>query len=198
MADLTTSFMGLKLRNPIIVSSSNLTASTDKVVACEHAGAGAIVLKSLFEEQILVDTEKMMEDVDEGQYTAAYDYLQKSGSYHYLDKYFGFLEEVKNSVTVPIIASINCISSGTWIDYAQRMEKLGADGLELNIFLLPADVRVQGQNLEQVYLTICEKIRKKVKIPFSLKIGMHFSGLANIIRRLHDEGASGFVLFNRF
>lgn len=198
MADLTTKYLGLTLRNPVIVSSSNLTATTEKIVACEKAGAGAVVLKSLFEEQILADTAEMMESVDESQYAAAYDYLTKTGNYHYIDKYLTLLEESKSKVSIPVIASLNCVSSGSWIDYAQRIERLGADALELNIFILPADVTKRGGEIEKVYLDVCKKVRDKINIPFSLKIGLHFSGLANTIKVLADEGAAGFVLFNRF
>lgn len=198
MADLTGTYLGLSLRNPVVVSSSNLTATVDKVVACENAGAGAVVLKSLFEEQIQADTAQMMESVDETQYSEAYDYLTKTGNYHYIDQYLGLLEEAKEKTSIPIIASLNCVSSGSWIDYAQRLEKLGADALELNVFIIPADVKTKGEDIEKIYIDVCRKIRRKINIPFSLKIGSHFSGMANMIKNLTDEGASGFVLFNRF
>jgi dihydroorotate dehydrogenase (fumarate) len=198
MADLTTKYLGLTLKNPIIVSSSNMTATVDKVVSCADAGAGAIVLKSLFEEQIQADTAKMMDDVDDAHYSAAYDYLKKSGNYHYIDEYLTLLEEAKSRVSVPVIASLNCVSSGSWIDYAQRLERLGADALELNVFVIPADVSKRGEEIEKIYVDVCRKVRRKINIPFSLKIGSHFSGLANMIKVLTSEGASGFVLFNRF
>ena len=198
MVDLTTKYLGLTLRNPIVVSSSNMTATTDKIIACERAGAGAVVLKSLFEEQIQADTAKMMESVEETHYATAYDYLTKTGNYHYIDEYLTLLEESKSKVSIPIIASLNCVSSGSWIDYAQRIERLGADALELNVFILPADVKKKGREIEEVYLEVCRKIQNKISIPFALKIGSHFSGLANMIKVLTEEGASGFVLFNRF
>lgn len=198
MADLKTKYLGIDLKNPVIVSSSSLTASPDKIVQCEKAGAGAVVLKSLFEEQIEADTAKMMGNIDEAHVSESYDYLTRTGNYHYIDEYLTLLEEAKSKVSIPIIASMNCISSGTWIDYAQRLEKLGADGLELNVFILPADVKKRGEDIEKVYLDVCRKVKKKINIPFSLKIGPHFSGLANMVRSLADEGASGFVLFNRF
>jgi len=198
MADPKTTYLGLDLKNPIIVSSSGLTASVDKVVECEEAGAGAVVLKSLFEEQITADTEKMMESVDEAHLASAFDYLVKSGDYHYTDEYLSLLEQVKSRVSIPVIASLNCVSSGKWIDYAQRLEKLGADALELNIFILPASVEARGEEIERTYVEVCRQIRKKVSIPFALKIGSHFSGLANMVKRLAGEGASGFILFNRF
>ncbi|MBN1686580.1 MAG: dihydroorotate dehydrogenase-like protein [Spirochaetales bacterium] len=198
MADLKTKYLGLDLKNPIIVSSSNLTASVDKIVACEKAGAGAVVLKSLFEEQIKADTAELMKGVEDAQYAEAFDYLTKTGDYHFIDKYLTLLETAKSSVSIPVIASLNCVSDGSWIDYAQRLERLGADALELNIFVLPAAVRKKGEEIEQIYVNVCRRIRKKISIPFALKIGPHFSGLANMIKNLKDEGASGFVLFNRF
>ena len=198
MADLKTKYLGLDLKNPVIVASSNLTASVDKIVECENAGAGAVVLKSLFEEQIKADTAQMMEGVADAHYAEAFDYLTKTGDYHYIDEYLTLLEGAKSKVSIPVIASLNCVSDGSWIDYAQRLEKLGADALELNIFVLPAAVRKKGEEIEQIYLDVCRRIRKRISIPFALKIGSHFSGLANMIKNLKDEGAAGFVLFNRF
>ena len=198
MADLTTKFLGIDLKNPVIVSSSNLTASADKIVACEKAGAGAVVLKSLFEEQIQADTAKMMDNIDEAHVSESYSYLMKTGNYHYIDEYLTLLQEAKSRVSIPVIASINCVSPGSWIDYAERLEKLGADALELNVFILPADVAKLGVDIENIYIDVCRKVKKKITIPFSLKIGPHFSGLANMIRVLADEGAAGFILFNRF
>jgi len=198
MADLKTKYLGLDLKNPVVVSSSNLTASVDKIEECEKAGAGAVVLKSLFEEQIKADTDSMMENAEDAQYAEAFDYLTRSGNYHYIDKYLTLLEEAKSKVSIPVIASINCVSPGSWIDYAKRLEKLGADALELNVFILPSGIRRPGAEIEQIYIELCRQIRKKVSIPFALKIGTHFSGLAHMIKNLKDEGASGFVLFNRF
>lgn len=198
MADLQTKYLGLDLKNPIVVSSSNLTASVEKVVECEKAGAGAVVLKSLFEEQIRADTDQMMEGVDSLQYAEAFDYLTKTGEHHYIDEYLTLLEQAKSKVSIPVIASLNCVSSGSWIDYAERLEKLGADALELNVFVLPAGIRTPGKEIEQVYIDVCRRVRKKISIPFALKIGSHFSGLANMVKNLKDEGTAGFVLFNRF
>jgi dihydroorotate dehydrogenase (fumarate) len=198
MADLATKYLGLDLKNPIIVSSSSLTASADKIVECEKAGAGAVVLKSLFEEQIQADTAQMMDKIDDAHVSESFDYLTRTGNYHYIDEYLTLLEEAKSKVSIPVIASLNCVSSGSWIDYAERLEKLGADALELNVFILPADAGTVGQEIEKVYIDVCQKVRKRVTIPFALKIGPHFSGLANMIKVLAGEGASGFVLFNRF
>ena len=198
MADLATSYLGLEMKNPLIVSSSNLTASVDKIVDCERNGAGAVVCKSLFEEQIEADKGKLLEGVDTAQYSAAYEYLEKSTQYHYMDEYLGLIESAKKRVSIPVIASINCISVDTWLDYAKRFETVGADALELNVFVLPADVRVKGEEIENIYLDMCRKISRAISIPIALKLGSHFSGLANMLARLEEEGARGFVLFNRF
>jgi dihydroorotate dehydrogenase (fumarate) len=198
MADLSTSYLGLKLKNPLVVSSSNLTSTVEKIVKCEENGAGAVVCKSLFEEQIESDTGKLLEDVNNAQYSEAYDYLQKSSQYHYMDTYFSLIEEAKKSVSIPIIASVNCLSADTWIDYAKRFEVVGADAIELNVFIMPSDVKEKGDSIERRYLDMCRKISKKISLPFALKIGSHFSGMANMLSKLEDEGARGFVLFNRF
>ena len=198
MADLSTSYLGLGLKNPVIVSSSNLTSTVPKVAACEAAGAGAVVLKSLFEEQIDADVSGMMENMDSSAYSEAFDFFQGSGQNFYLDKYLELVEESKKAVSIPVIASLNCVSAGNWIEYAKRIENVGADALELNVFIMPADVKREGREIERVYIDIVRKIRNRIGIPFALKIGPHFSGLANMIRELVREGASGIVLFNRF
>jgi dihydroorotate dehydrogenase (fumarate) len=198
MMDLSTTYLGMKLRNPLVVSSSNLTSTIDKIIACEEHGAGAVVCKSLFEEQIDADTGAMLASVDESQHTSAYDYLEKSGRYHYLDDYLSLIEEARKRVSIPVIASVNCLSVDRWIDYAKRFEAVGANALELNVFILPADVRVRGEEIEKQYLDMCRKLSQKISIPISVKIGPHFSGLANMLARLETEGVRGFVLFNRF
>jgi len=198
MADLSTSYLGLPLKNPLVVSSSGLTSTVEKIVDCERNGAAAVVCKSLFEEQIVADTGNLLADVDTTQYSAAYEYLEKSGRYHYMDDYFGLIEEAKQRVSIPVIASVNCLGTDAWIDYAQRFETVGADALELNVFILPADVRKRGEEIEKSYLDMCRRVTRKVSIPVALKIGPHFSGLANMLTRMEAEGARGFVLFNRF
>lgn len=198
MADLSTSYLGLTLKNPLVVSSSNLTSTVEKIVKCEDHGAAAVVCKSLFEEQIEADSGKMLEDVDSAQYSAAYEYLEKSSQYHYMDAYFSLIEEAKKRVSIPVIASVNCLSVDRWIDYAKRFEAVGADALELNVFILPSDVRTKGETVERVYLDMCGALSRRVKLPFAMKLGSHFSGLANMLSRLEAEGAAGFVLFNRF
>lgn len=198
MSDLSTTFMGLSLRNPIIVSSSRLTYDLGRIKRCEEAGAGAVVLKSLFEEQIKVESDRMIGELNFDAHTDAYDYFKESSQDYYIDEYLGLVEQAKASVSIPVIASVNCVSDGAWIDYVQRFEKMGADALELNVFIIPAGVDTSGEVIEQKYIDILKKVKKRVNIPVALKLGSHFSGLAHTMRRFGEEGADGLVLFNRF
>ena len=198
MADLKTTYMGLELKNPLIAASSRLTEDADKIKRCEDAGAGAAVMKSLFEEQIDSDSRHMMQQMDVFSHTDAYDFISHSSKDFYIDAYLESLEKAKNAVDIPVIASVNCRNDGSWIDYAGRFESVGADALELNVFVIPSDVNQTGEEVEQVYLNILQKVRKEITIPVALKIGSHFSGMANFFKRLDDHGADGLVLFNRF
>ncbi|MDY7027340.1 MAG: dihydroorotate dehydrogenase-like protein [Spirochaetota bacterium] len=198
MSDLSTTYMGLQLKNPIIVSSSRLTYDLEKVKQCEKAGAGAVVLKSLFEEQINVASDRMIGELNFDAYTDAYDYFEETSKDFYINEYLELVEQAKAGVSIPVIASVNCVSDGNWIDYAERFEKMGADALELNVFIIPADVDTTGEVIEQKYVDILKKVKSRVNIPVALKLGSQFSGLANTMKRFADEGADGLVLFNRF
>ncbi len=198
MADLSTSYLGLKLRNPVIAASSGLTATTDKVCEMVDAGAGAVVLKSLFEEQIVAETRQDLEGAEMEAHAEAQDFLTHMGKDLHLSEHLKMLKEVKTKVAVPVIASLNCVTSREWMDYAVSLQKAGADALELNTFIMPANVRREGRELEAVYLDIARKIRRRLSIPIAMKLGPHFSGLASMIRQLANEGINGFVLFNRF
>lgn len=198
MADLTTQYMGLSLKNPVIAASSRITGTVEGVLKCEDAGAGAVVLKSLFEEQILFDSKKMMEGADTEVYTDAFDFMSGMSQNYYIDQYLTLLEEAKKRASVPIIASINCVSSGVWIDYARRLETMGADALELNMFVLPSEASARAEDIEKVYLDTAKKITSALSIPVSMKIGPHFSALAGMVDTLGRQGIRGVVLFNRF
>jgi dihydroorotate dehydrogenase (fumarate) len=198
MVDLSTSYLGLQLKNPFIIASSKLTATTEKVAQWEASGAGAVVLKSLFEEQILSDSGKMMENLDYTMHADAFDFFSGTSKNYYLDDYLRLVEECKAATTIPVIASINCVSAGSWLDYAARFENVGADALEVNLFLMPADASKTGEEYKNSYLEIAEAVKKHVSIPVALKIGSHFTGLANMIRELCKTGIDGLVLFNRF
>lgn len=198
MSDLSTTFMGLMLKNPIIVSSSRLTYDIDKLKECEKAGAGAVVLKSIFEEQIQMESDRMIGDLNFDAYTDAYDYFQETSHDYYMNSYLELVEEAKKELSIPVIASVNCVSDGNWIEYAERFQNVGADALELNIFIIPADEETSGEVIEKKYLEILKKVKKKISIPVALKLGSQFSGMAHIMRRFGQEGADGLVLFNRF
>lgn len=198
MSDLSTTYLGLQLKNPIVVSSSRLTYDLEKVKKCEEAGAGAVVLKSLFEEQIVHDTERMVGDMNFDASTDAYDYLRGASKDYYLNEYLGLVEEAKKAVSIPVIASINCLSDGRWIEYAERFEKVGADALELNVFIIPTDPNTDSTTVENAYYSILGKVKKRVSIPVALKLGSHFSGMAHVMNGLAEAGADGLVLFNRF
>lgn len=198
MADLSTTYLGLKLRNPIIAASSSLTGNLDNVKKCEDAGAGAIVLKSLFEEQITSDTNRMIGNMNYNAHADAYDFFNATGTDYYLDEYLGLVEDAKKSLSVPVIASVNCVSPGQWTDYAERFENVGADALELNMFILPSNISTSGLTIEDTYLKILGDVQKNIDIPVSIKIGYHFSGMGNFISRAVTAGARGVVLFNRF
>ena len=193
MADLTTSYVGIKLKNPIIVSSSGLADSIEKIKKVEAAGAGALVLKSLFEEQINFEAGRMIE---ENAYPEAADYIRSYSRSHSVDNYLDLIEKAKKEVTIPVFASINCISDSDWTGFASKIQEAGADGLELNIFILPVD----GGNssvYEQRYFKLVEKVRKTIKIPLVIKISSHFTNILYFVNQLYAIGANAVVLFNR-
>lgn len=198
MADLSTMYMGLKLRNPIVASSSRLTSSLEKVMECEQAGAGAVVLKSLFEEQIESDTQGMIGNMDVNGHADAFDFFSGMGQNYYINEYLKLVEDVKSRVSIPVIASLNCVHPGKWLEYAKRFENVGADALELNVFILPASVSLDGRIVEQQYLDILSQVKRVVSIPVAMKIGFHFSSVAQMLKNLCDGGADALVLFNRF
>jgi len=198
MANLSTSYMGLKLKNPIIAASSSLTSSLDGVKKCEDAGAGAVVLKSLFEEQITIDKNRMVGSMNFDAYTDAYDFFNTSSADYYLDEYLGLVEDAKTALSIPVIASVNCVSTGSWTDYSERFEAIGADALELNVFILPSNITTTGEEIEESYFKIFADVKKNIKIPIAVKLGYYFSGMGNFINTIAKNGADGIVLFNRF
>lgn len=197
--DLTTSYLGLKLKNPIIVGSSTFTGTVDGIVNCAKAGAGAVVLKSLFEEQILSDIKK-----EEG-YTDIYNsnpdadlYMKTFLRGNEIAIYEKLIREAKKTVDIPIIASINCADKGEWTSFAKDLQEAGADALELNIAVSPFDKDVESKNIEDEVIDIFNEVKKTVIIPVSVKLGNHFTNIGNIAFRLSMAGAKGLVLFNRF
>ncbi len=198
MTDFSVTYLGLKLKNPLVVASSNLTADAAKIADCRKHGAGAVVLKSLFEEQILHDSGKMIQDLDMDSFTDAADFFKGTSQNYYMDEYLKLVEDVKKETDIPVIASLNCISDGRWISYAKDLQNMGADALELNVFIIPADMKQTSDQLEHIYESIVHKIKKTIDIPVSMKLGCHFTGMANVMGRLAKGGIDGLVLFNRF
>lgn len=199
MTDLSTTYMGLNLRSPIIVGSSGLTRVVDNLIEMEAKGAGAVVLKSLFEEQIKFEAHKMLSSHDASNtYTEAEDYIRNYAKSHALDEYLNLIIQAKKSINIPVIASINCVSAQEWTYFARNIQEAGADALELNVFVLPADIEKGAGDYEGLYFEIIDKVKKEIKIPIALKISSHFSGLANMVKKLSWSGVSGIVLFNRF
>lgn len=199
MTDLSTTYMGLPLRSPVIVGSSGLTKSLANLQVIDEKGAGAVVLKSLFEEQIKFEVRKVFSYEDaQSVYTEAEDYIRNYAREHTLDEYLNLIQEAKNKLSIPIIASINCTSASEWPAFAKNIQKAGADALELNVFVLPSDVEMEGKNVEKLYFDVVENVKKEISIPISLKISTYFSGLANMVKKLSWTGVSGLVLFNRF
>jgi len=195
MVNIQTSYMGLKLKSPIIISSSGLSSSLEKVKQFEENGAGAIVLKSLFEEQINHEAGNLSLYSD---YPEATDYVNAYVTSNSVESYLGHIRNVKSLVKIPIFASINCTSASNWIDFAKRIEQAGADGIEINVFFLPTDAHKTPEEFEQVYYQLAEKLRAILTIPIAFKLGSHFTNPLRVIEQLWYRKINGVVLFNRF
>jgi dihydroorotate dehydrogenase (fumarate) len=191
MVDLSTRYMGLSLKNPIVISSCGLTKNIDGVKQAADAGAGAIVLKSLFEEQIASEMDELTGHAGSSMHTEALEYLQGYGRVIGPKDYLKLVQEAKKMVDIPIIPSINCVTAERWIEYARQLESSGADGLELNIGYLPNDPKITGDEVDQRYVEILSAVRQCIEIPVALKIGPYFSSLANLAARLGNSRAEG-------
>ena len=196
MADLKTTYMGLQLKNPIIAGSSNLTGSIDKIRELEDNGISAIVLKSIFEEQISMEIGSIGQDAMA--HTEGYDYISQYTKQFNVEKYLNLIRDAKEKTNIPVIASINCVSDGEWVSFAEKITSAGADALELNIFLLPGDFKKEADTIEKSYFDIIKAVSDQTNIPISVKISSYFTALANTIFRISLSGVSGIVLFNRF
>jgi len=201
MADLSTTYLGLKLRNPLVPSASPLMRKVDNIKRMEEAGAAAVVLHSLFEEEIRHASQQLdyylMYGVDS--------FVETAGYFPDLEKYNrgpeGYLEhirKVKAAVSIPVIGSLNGVSTGTWIDYAKQIQDAGADALELNMYYLAVDPVQNSADVEQMYLDLMREVKAHLRIPVAVKLGYYFTACANVAQRLAQAGADGLVLFNRF
>ena len=199
--DLTTTYLGLKLKNPLVPSASPLTAKIDSIKQLADAGAAAIVLHSLFEEQIKHDVHELDYHLTQGteSFAEALSYFPQVDEFRLgPDEYLDHIRAAKKAVNIPVIASLNGVSTGGWMELAQQMEKAGADALELNVYYVAADLSLSPAQVEQRYLDVLKSVKSQVKIPVALKIGPFFSATGNMIKRLAEAGADGLVLFNRF
>lgn len=198
MANLKTTYLGLELDNPIIIGSSELCNTVEHVINMEKAGAGAVVIKSLFEEQILMDIDAERTN----NMTGSYDHIENHVGYylkkHSIDKHLKLVKDAKEAVNIPVIGSINCVSSSEWMDYAKKFEEAGADALEINLFIMPANGDMSGEEIEKIYMDIATKLPAKLNIPVSLKLSSYFSGMANFFIKLSKTDIKGLVLFNKF
>ncbi len=201
MPDLSTTYLGLKLKNPVVPSASPLSKSVDTARRLEDAGAAAIVMYSLFEEQIAHESLELDHYLDLGShsYAECMSYFPDLEKYNIgPEPYLEHVHRLKEAVSIPVIGSINGVSSGGWLDYARRIEEAGADALELNIYYLPANPDLTSAELENNYINLVTAVRQEVSIPIAVKLSPFFTALPNIARRFANAGARGLVLFNRF
>jgi dihydroorotate dehydrogenase (fumarate) len=201
MADLSTTYMGLTLKSPIVPSASPLSKSVAGIVQMADAGAAAITMYSLFEEQITLEAISLHNRLEQGSYSyaEALTYYPKDSDYNRgPEGYLDLIREAKKAVDVPVIGSLNGITTGGWIDYAQKIEQAGADALELNVYLIPTMNDETGSQVEQIYLDVLKAVKKNVRIPVAMKLSPFFSSMPNMAKRLDEAGADALVLFNRF
>lgn len=197
---LATRYMGLELRSPLMVSACPLSAKVDNIAHMEDAGAGAVVLFSLFEEQIRKEA-RLLEDISRAttnSFAEASDFFPATDAYELAStRYLELIRQAKERVDIPIIASLNGISAEGWIDYAGQMQQAGADAIELNIFFIPADIEISGAEVERRYLQIVHQVHEAVTIPIAMKINPYLSATGHVVRSMVDAGADAMVLFNR-
>jgi dihydroorotate dehydrogenase (fumarate) len=201
MINLSTKYLGLKLKSPLVVSSSPLCKDLATLRKLEDMGAGAVVLESLFEEQIMIESN----DLDRNLWQSADVSAEAQGYYPDFntynlgpEKYLEHISQAKKALGIPVIASLNGVSKGGWIDYAKQMAQAGADALELNIYFVPTDITQSANDIENMYLDLVEAVSASVKIPVAVKIGPYFSSTGNMALKLEKAGAEGLVMFNRF
>ena len=199
--DTSTTYMGLKLKSPIVVSACTLSEEVSNIVQMEDAGAGAVVLFSLFEEQIKKEAAQYETIVGNSNNLSAEanDFFPDLDQYRKgSDQYLENIRKAKEQVDIPVIGSLNGVTNEGWLIYAKQIEQAGADGLEINIFFIPADVQLSSSAVEHRYLNIIDEIKTTIKIPVAVKLNPYFSAMGNMAKRMQDYGADALVLFNRF
>lgn len=198
MVDFSTKYMGLTLSNPLVVGSSGLSNTPEGVRRCADAGAGAVVLKSLFEEQMKAETEDLEQHSWILGHPEAFEYVRGVGMGLGPREYLKLVEETKRTVSIPVIASLNCVSPKWWVNYAKQIELAGADALELNISVMPSDPDRSSKEIEGLYFKIFEEVKIGTEIPIAVKIGPYFTSMARMADEFSKRGVSALVLFNRF
>lgn len=199
MADLTCNYLGIKLKSPIIAGSSGFTDSVKKLVQLEQQGVGAVVLKSIFEEEITHEYDKALrEEADNTGREEFLDYLDVRIRQENISKYIQLIKDAKKQLSIPVIASINCKSAYEWMSFAEEIQNAGADALELNVFVLPSTIGRTSEENEKIYFEIIKQVKKRIHIPVVMKISFYFSNLAQFVHYLSHSGVKGLVLFNRF
>ena len=199
--DISTNYLGLKLRSPLVVSASPLSEDIDNIKRMEDAGAAAVVLYSLFEEQLRQDRLELNQNLQQGteSYAEALSYFPEPDEFKLgPEEYLKHIAAAKKATRIPIIASLNGSSVGGWTEYAKQIQKAGADALELNIYYIPTDMDLSGAAVEDTYINILKSVKANVTIPVAVKLSPFFSNFANMAKRLDQAGANGLVLFNRF
>ena len=199
--DLTSTYLGIKLKNPIVPSASPLSKDLDNIKKMEDAGAAAIVMFSMFEEELMHETEEIhyFETMGDESYPEATSYKPKFEGYHFRSgQYLDIIHKASKTVEIPIIGSLNGCTNQGWVDYAKKIQEAGAQALELNMFYIPTELSVKGEEIEERYIDIVKSVRKEVSIPIAIKLSPYFSSTANMALQFELAGADGLVLFNRF
>ncbi len=199
--DLTTKYLGMKLRTPLVPSASPLSDGISNIRRMEDEGAAAVVLYSLFEEQLALEEDELQFQLTQGSesFAEALSYFPEPRDFSTgPEEYLNHIVRAKHAVDIPVIASLNGMSPGGWVEYATKIEEAGADALELNVYFVPTDTDLSGERVEQTYIDILKSVKSRVTIPVAIKIGPYFSNMAHMARKLDEAGADGLVLFNRF
>ncbi len=205
--DLSVNYLGIKIASPVIAGSCSITGSVRNIQKLEKAGVGAVVLKSIFEEEIYLEYEKIIREEDKGRSDDKIDFDALNRFLDYYDykiredktsKYLALIRDAKKAVSIPVVASINCSCSFEWLYFAKKIQEAGADALELNLFIMPSDFEKSSAEMEKRYLEMTRKMREAIDIPVSIKLSYYFSSLAAFVKSISETGVDGVVLFNRF
>ena len=197
MIDITTKYMGIQLNSPLIASSSDFTSNLDSIVKLADAGCGAIVLKSIFEEQILMEIDSQRVNNMFDSYTDTENYISYYTRKHELDNYIRLIKDAKSQTKIPIIASIHCSTAEGWTEFTKTIELAGADGIEINVFILPSDVNKTAVDIEKTYFSIVENVKKHTNLPIAVKLHYYFTDMARFMKNISTQ-VDALVLFNRF